>query len=384
MKLVRVIAIVVLAHIVLTGARVTASLYALANNASTFTVGVLMALFALVPMLIAVRAGKWLDAVGPARPLFLGGAMLLAGIALPAAFPYAVADIAPLLVGVALIGTASMLIQITVQDMVGRTAPAHERIAAFSWLALGASIAGLIGPVSVGLIIDHYGHRPAFALLGLVTAAMIGLLAFQRRGFPDGHGAHTEISERPFFDLLRNRDVREILIASSLISMSWDLQTFMVPVHGTRAGLSASEIGIVLGGFAVATFAIRLAMPWLSRTWREWQVLTFTLFTGATAFILMPLFNTLAPLMACAALLGLGLGAAQPNVMSLLHGRSPQGRVGEALGLRTTIMNSSHVVLPLVFGAAGSVVGATAVFWLMAALLGGGGIFAKRRDRNAA
>ncbi len=383
MKLVGVVAIVVLAHIVFTGARVTASLYALANNASTFTVGVLMALFALVPMLIAVRAGKWLDAVGPTRPLFLGGAMLLVGIALPAAFPYAVADIAPLLVGVALIGTGSMLIQITVQDMVGRAAPAHERTAAFSWLALGASISGFIGPVSVGLIIDYYGHRPAFALLGLVTAAMIALLAFQRRGFPGGHGAHAEISERPFFDLLRNRDVREILIATSLISMSWDLQTFMVPVHGTRAGLSASEIGVVLGSFAVATFAIRLAMPWLSRTWREWQVLTFTLFTGATAFILMPLFDTLAPLMACAALLGLGLGAAQPNVMSLLHGRSPQGRVGEALGLRTTIMNSSHVVLPLVFGAAGSVVGATAVFWLMATMLGGGGLFAKRRDRRA-
>jgi predicted MFS family arabinose efflux permease len=155
--------------------------------------------------------------------------------------------------------------------------------------------------------------------------------------------------------------------------MSWDLQTFVVPVHGTRVGLSASQIGFVLGAFSAATFSIRLAMPALSRRFSEWQVLTYTLFNTTVAFVLFPLFSSLAPLMVVAFLLGLGLGAAQPNVMSLLHSRSPHGRVGEALGVRTTIMNSSHVVLPLVFGAFGSVLGAAAMFWAMAALVFGGG-----------
>jgi hypothetical protein len=47
--------------------------------------------------------------------------------------------------------------------------------------------------------------------------------------------------------------------------------------------------------------------------------------------------------------------------------------VGEALGVRTTIMNSSHVVLPLVFGAFGAVLGAAAMLWTMAAIVGAGG-----------
>jgi len=100
------------------------------------------------------------------------------------------------------------------------------------------------------------------------------------------------------------------------------------------------------------------------------------LFKARAVVVLVALlifFSSLAPLMAAAFLLGLGLGAAQPNVMSLLHSRSPEGRVGEALGLRTTIMNSSHVVLPVVFGAFGSVLGAGAMFWAMAALVGTGG-----------
>jgi MFS family permease len=137
--------------------------------------------------------------------------------------------------------------------------------------------------------------------------------------------------------------------------------------------LTASQIGLVLGSFAAATFVIRLAMPALSRRYHEWQVLIFTLLTSAVAFGLMPLFDSMMPLMGVAFLLGLGLGSAQPNVMSLLHDRAPAGRVGEALGLRTTIMNSSHVVLPLFIGAFGSVLGAAAGFWLMSAALVGGG-----------
>jgi predicted MFS family arabinose efflux permease len=379
MKFAQLIAVALLAHVVFTGSRVTASLYALANGASTFTVGVIMALFALVPMLSALRAGRWLDAVGPRKPLATAAALLAAGAALPAAFPYAVADLGPLLVGVAMIGTGSMLTQLTVQDLVGRGAAPQQRTAAFSWFALGVSVASFAGPVTAGFIIDQAGHRTAFATFWLVTLALMALLARLWRALPPPAGARSAADERPFFDLLRHKDVRNVLIATSLISMAWDLQTFMVPVHGTRAGLSASQIGLVLGSFAIATFAIRAAMPWLARTYREWQVLTFTLTTAALAFALMPLFDSLLPLAACAALLGLGLGAAQPNVMSLLHARSPQGRVGEALGLRTTIMNASHVVLPLVFGAAGSVVGPAAVFWIMAALLATGAYAAARR-----
>jgi len=381
MSLLTIVTLGVLAHIVFTSARMVGSLYALANGASTFTVGVLMALFALVPMLIAVRAGRWLDAVGPRKPLAAGAALLGAGAVLPALFPYPVADIAPLLVGAALIGTGSMLVQQTTIHIVGSRTDPTRRAADFSWLAVGASVAGLIGPSTSGLLIDLAGHRAAFAALVAVTLANGALLYVHRAQLPS-HNAPLAVAEpRPTFDLLSFKDVRNVLIATALISMSWDLQSFMMPVHGTAAGLSASEIGLVLGAFAVATFSVRLAMPYVSRRLREWQVLTFTLFTAALAFSLMPWFGSFWPLAGCAFLLGLGLGAAYPNVMSLLHGQSPPGRVGEALGLRHVIMNSSHVLLPLVFGAAGSLLGARVVFLIMAAVLVAAGIGARRLSR---
>lgn len=379
LDLVRIIAIVVLAHLVFVSARMTGSLYALANQASAFTVGVMMALFALVPMLIAVRAGRWLDRVGALKPTAGGLALMLGGSMLPAAFSYATADVAPLLVAATMIGTGQTLVMIAIQQVVGDSADPARRAAVFSWLALGVSISGFLGPVSSGLLIDSLGHRSAYVAMIAAVAAALALTWFNRALLPSyTHRAAPPEYGHPF-ELLRHKELRNVLIATALVSMCWDLQTFMVPILGSSVGLAASEVGFVLGAFAVATFLVRAAMPWLSRHCSEWQVLTFTLFTAMLSFALFPFFTTTAALAAVAFLLGLGLGAAQPNVMSLLHSRSPDGRVGEALGLRTTIMNSSHVALPLVFGATGSVLGASAMFWAMAVLVGAGGIGAWRR-----
>jgi MFS family permease len=377
MTLARIIGIAVLAHMAFVSARMTGSLYALAHKASTFTVGVMMALFALVPMLIAVRAGRWLDAVGPWRPTLTGLLLMLGGTLLPVMFAYETADVAPLLVAAGMIGTGSTLTMLAIQQIVGERADPKNRAAAFSWLALGASISGFTGPVLSGILIDHFGHRVTFAALVVIVVLGLALTYANRRLLPTRKGMPAGPEPLHPFELLKLVEVRHALMATALISMSWDLQTFMVPVHGTHAGLSASQIGFVLGAFSVATFTIRLAMPLLSKRFSEWQVLRYTLFNTTVAFALFPLFSSLLPLMSVAFLLGLGLGAAQPNVMSLLHSRSPEGRVGEALGVRTTIMNSSHVVLPLVFGAFGSLLGAGAMFWAMAAVVLAGGTAAR-------
>jgi predicted MFS family arabinose efflux permease len=311
MTLARIIAIAVLAHMAFVAARLTASLYALANHASTFTVGVIMALFSLVPMLIAVRAGRWLDAVGARRPVLIGMLLILAGVLLPAAFPYATADLAPLLVAAALIGTGQTLTMLSIQKVVGDRADPNRRAVAFSWLALGASVSGFTGPVLSGLFIDSFGHRATFgALMGVMLLALA--FAWVNRGLlPAREGRVSGPEPMHPFELLKHTELRHVLIATALVSMSWDLQTFVIPVHGTRVGLSASEIGFVLGSFAVATFTIRLAMPRLSQRFTEWQVLTYTLFCATLAFGLFPFFSSLVPLMVVAFLLGLGLAPAR-------------------------------------------------------------------------
>ena len=119
MTLLRLILIAVLSHMVFVSARMTASLYALDNQASTFTVGVILALFSLIPMLVSVRAGRWVDAVGPRRPTLVGALLILSGAVLPSSFTYAAADLAPVLVAASLIGAGSALMMLSIQQVIG-------------------------------------------------------------------------------------------------------------------------------------------------------------------------------------------------------------------------------------------------------------------------
>lgn len=62
-------------------------------------------------------------------------------------------------------------------------------------------------------------------------------------------------------DLLRRGPLRRVFIASGLLNMAWDLYAFVIPIYGSRISLSASTIGMVMGSFAIATFAVRLLLP---------------------------------------------------------------------------------------------------------------------------
>ena len=185
-------------------------------------------------------------------------------------------------------------------------------------------------------------------------------------------------------ELLRIAELRRVFICTGLLASAWDLFVFAMPIYGTSIGLSASTIGLILGSFAAATFLVRLALPWLTRHLREWTMITITFGVALAAYALFPLVSSVVLLAAIAFLLGLGLGATQPSVMSLMYTTAPEGRAGEAMGVRSTVLNVSHTFLPLLFGGAGSALGMGPVFWTMAGLLAVGGRIADRRRREVA
>ena len=83
----------------------------------------------------------------------------------------------------------------------------------------------------------------------------------------------------------------------------------------------------------------------------------------------------------CAAVLGMALGAGNPMVMTSLHHLTPSDRHGEAIALRSMTINSSSALMPLLFGAAGAVVGAATLFWMMGAAVAVGSGQARRLGR---
>ena len=141
-----IILLTILAHTAFTSSRMTVSLYALKLQATPFTVGVLMSLYALLPMLLSVTAGRLIDRVGPRVPLLWGNALLLAGVILP----FMVPGLPTLFVAATLIGTGFMLAHMISNNLVGAYGKPEDRAANFSWLSLGFSVSGSLGPLVAG------------------------------------------------------------------------------------------------------------------------------------------------------------------------------------------------------------------------------------------
>ena len=365
-------------HAVLTGSRVTVSLDALSMGASPLTVGVLMALYALLPMLLAVAAGRFCDRVGVRRPMLLGTAAITVGAALPTAFP----GLPMLFASAAIIGAGFMLFQVATQNATGELGGPAERARNFSLLALGYSVSGFIGPLVAGFTIDHFGFAMAFALLAAVPFVPLGALASGRLALPGPHPRAGVAHHGGVLALMRHRTLRRVFAINALFAVGWDLHTVFVPIYGAKIGLTASEIGLVLSTFAAATFVVRLLMPAIAQRMTEQKVLTAALFLAGAVYLAFPFAHSAAALLALSFCLGLGLGSGQPMVMALLHTHAPPGRMGEAAGVRMSLVNSMAVAVPLVFGAMGASVGLAPVFWSVGACLTTGGFLARRGARG--
>src|SRR5947207_2953934 len=182
----------VLGHLCFVGSRMTTTLFALHLGASELTVGVLLALFAVLPMLLSVTAGRIIDRLGPRRPVMLARRK--------------------------------------------RPLPRPERV-----------------------------PRERHA----------GVL-----------------------DLLRVPALRYTLIASGLLNMGWDIYGFLMPLYGSRIGLAAGTIGVVMSTFALATFVVRAALTMLVQRVHHWTLISSAMAVAALAYVLFPFVHSVPLLMA--------------------------------------------------------------------------------------
>lgn len=374
-ELTRLVGGQVCVHACMAGTRLAAPLMALWQGYSELAVGALLALFALTQVFLALPAGRYADRHGLRRPVMYCVVAATGGAGLAMLFPvFPVLCISALLTGGAT-GTAAIVLQ----RHVGRAAEGATQLKrVFSWLAIGPAVANFLGPFMAGLLIDHAGHtagdmvgyRVAFGIMALLPLATWFFVRHTQELpaiiTPPG-------APRPrIWDLFADPMMRKLLLVNWFMSSCWDVHTFVVPVLGHQREMSASAIGTILGAFAVAAAVVRVIMPVIAARLREWAVIMGAMVATALLFAVYPLLPSALAMGVCSVLLGLALGSVQPMVMSTLHQITPEHRHGEALGLRLMTINASSVAMPMLFGAAGAVIGISGVFWVVGAAVGAG------------
>lgn len=369
--LIRLIAGQICLHSAMAGLRLAGPLWLLSNGQSPAMAGLLVGLFAVSSLFVALPAGRYADRNGLRKPFSLCVVIAVTGALVPVAFPHFLS----LAVAALLMGGATSSAVIALQRHVGRSAHGSVELKqAFSWLSIGPAFANFVGPFLAGVLIDLVGYRAAFAFCAFlpILAWVLVRKAQEEPMRVVASAADGNAVPPRAWDLLRDPNFRRLLLVNWFMSTCWDAHAFLVPVIGHERGYSASVIGTIFGAFAIAAAAVRVLLPVLAHSLREWAVITVAMVMTAMLFVVYPLMPTALSMGVVSVFLGFTLGCVQPMIMSTLHQITPEERHGEALGLRMMTINASSVAMPLILGAVGAAVGTSVLFWSVAALVGAG------------
>ena len=372
-------------HATMAGVRMAAPLQALREGHSAWSVGVLMALYAAAPVLLSMHAGRMADRLGYHRPVRIAIGLSLFGslLAVGSTFVGPAARFPLLCASAVFVGSGANMGLIVIQRRAGQAVRTNtERMRMFSWLGIAPSLSNVVGPVAAGFMIDAGGFGAAYGLmlaLPLITWWCTWLIP---REAEETLRAETPAPQSSW-TLLHAPGLKRLLVVNWVLSACWDVHTFAVPILGFERGFSATTIGLIVGTFTLAVSGVRLLIPLWAHRISEIVVLRLAMVGTGIVFALYPLAYSPWLMGGCAVLLGLTLGSVQPMIMSTLHQLTPDGRYGEAIAMRSVVMNASSTAMPLIFGAAGTALGAAALFWLVGGAVASGSWVARRLPGGA-
>ena len=376
--LTRVLIIVILAHMGSIGAKLLLALFAIDLGASPLQVGITFAMFSILPAILAISAGRWIDRIGVRLPLLIG----CGGMALSVGVVFLTPALWALYTCAALIGVFFMAYTVSVQSIVGSMGATSDSTRNFSYYSLAVALAAVMGRAGTGLSIDLLGHRSTALLLAIGPLVALAIAwRLPSRNLP-AKATSERIVRTSTFELWKNPALRRALIAAAIVESGNELFALFIPLYGSSLGFSATFIGTLLATFAAATFLVRMALPRLVKRFGEEGVLSCAL--GCAALVGVLTIATTQPwvLLVLTAAFGFSLGCGMPLSMALTYARAPEGRAAEAIGMRQTVNKSIEVTVPVCFGAVAVVAGLAPLAIALGTVLAVGAVVIGRDARR--
>lgn len=241
----------------LKGGRVLMTLLAIELGAGPFETGMLFACYGIFPALLVVHAGRIADRIGNRALMYIG----FTGFALMLAVPAIKPTLPVLFIASPLIGISSMIFIVCTQNLIGVLSNAQTRTKNYSYYALTDSGGNVFGPVLVGFAIDAIGHASTYYVLSALAAICLVTFHVFHRHIPAKSGVVDAGQRGPMSDLLRLPALRNALLTNGIVMTGIDLYQVYMPVYSRGIGLTATEIGLIIGTYGAAGFLVRTLIP---------------------------------------------------------------------------------------------------------------------------
>lgn len=358
---------VIFTHIVIAVVRVSTSYRSVELDLNVVWLGAVSAAFAILPVFMALKVGRFIDRGYDAHAAWIGGTLMLVACICLWLWPISAWH---LFFFTVLLGTGHMFLMASQQMLTLRSASPRKREAAFGWFMVAISIGQGLGPLIVGWAGRGTTVPPTgeLFLIGVVAAVLCLAFALTLRPQPRAARHTHEGPLMPVMDLLRVPGLFPILIASVVTVTASDLLIIYLPVLGAERHIDASHIGFLLLAKSVAALVARAFYSRLIYAVGRMPLTLGSSLVAAGAFALLAVPSL--PVMYVAAVaVGIGLGIASTLTLSGVAEYSPPQARGTAMSLRITGNRIGLVLMPFVAGVVAAGTGVLGIFMLNALTL---------------
>jgi MFS family permease len=339
-------------------------------DASAYEIGIIAALYALFPVLVALQFGSLVGKFGEGKFIILGTvSMALTSLALMFAN-----SVSTLAVATAFAGISHLACMVGGQSMVALRAPKKNYDAYFGYYTFSASLGHLVGPLIAAIVAGSNGTLPKSTSNAFLLGFVLCILAF----FP----AIKWWNERPInttqkdentyklaISLLKKPGITAAIYVSLAISSVADVLVVFLPLFGTENNLSPYAIGVILAIRAGTTMISRFFLGALSARFSTYTLLMVSTSVSVLACGGMAVAKTPLTLGAIVFIAGFSLGVGQPLTMSLVSQKTTADERALAVSARLMGNRLGQFIVPAGAGVLAAGAGTGAVFIALSILL---------------
>lgn len=350
-------------------------------DANSAQIGLIAALYALFPVLLALQFGSWVGKLGEAKFILYG---TLAMLVTSAGLIFANSLLA-LGIAAAASGLAHLACMVGGQSMVALRAPEAGLDRYFGFYTFSASLGHMLGPIAASIVAGSNGTLPkstsnAFLLGVVLTIVAIAPVIKWRNERPTVTGRENkEGAYKAAFNLVKRPGILAAIYISLAISSVADVLVVFLPLFGTENNFSPYAIGAILAIRAGTTMLSRFFLGRLSERFTTFQLLWWSTIISIVSCAAMAFTHTPIALGAIVFVAGFSLGVGQPLTMSLVSQKTESSERALAVSARLMGNRLGQFLVPAAAGAAAAASGAGAVFIGLAVLLGSS-IFSVKRN----
>jgi len=353
---------------VVTIVRITTSYRVVELGLPVVWLGIISAVYAILPALMALWLGRFIDRGHDALATWIGSALTVLGCG---GFVVSGASTGVLLAATAVLGVAQLFSIVSQQILCVRCSRQRSRESVFGNYMVACAVGQGVGPLIVGWTGGAATVPPTVLLFVIALAIAVAGLATAAAVRPSRHRGPSRPGKEitPVRELLRMPGLWAVMLSSIISVTAADLIVIYLPLLGAERAIDVDDIGGLLTGRAIASLAARVIYARLIMGFGRQSLMVASLVGGALAFALLAVPMAILPLYAVTAASGFTLGIANTITVTSVVAMTAAGSRATANSLRVTGNRVAQVALPFGASLVAAASGAASIFAIVAAIL---------------